>query len=473
MRKLIFLPAFLLILAFTGSVPAQNSNSLTPEQKSWISKANRHEKDGWIYLHIEGEPFERGFQHGYLLAPEIRDAIVETRKIWEYDTDVDWTWLVDQCINLIADKIDEEDLAEIDGMVEGLTAANVSTSRGEMITYNDIIELEGSWWPTVKDSISPNAPEPQRQSCSSFIATGSMTADGKIVLGHNTWGIYYGPLPNIILDIVPARGQRIMMQAAAGLIHSGTDFFITGAGLIGSETTIGGFFPFDPKGIPEFVRLRRAMQDASSIEEWCEIMKQGNNGGYANAWLIGDIKTNEIARLELGLKCIGYEKKKEGYFTGSNIAEDPCILRKETKSKEMDIRGSGVARRVRWNQLMKLNNGKIDIEMGKKFLSDHFDPYLDTLSPCSRSLCGHGELDPHYAMPDVPAFYPGGAFDGKLVNNDLAKNMSFVARWGSSCGMAFDADKFLMDHPQYGWMKGLLKNRPSQKWTTFTAGEKK
>jgi len=29
-------------------------------------------------------------------------------------------------------------------------------------------------------------------------------------------------------------------------------------------------------------------------------MKVQNNGGYANAWLIGDIKTNEIARLELG-----------------------------------------------------------------------------------------------------------------------------------------------------------------------------
>jgi hypothetical protein len=33
--------------------------------------------------------------------------------------------------------------------------------------------------------------------------------------------------------------------------------------------------------------MRRATQDASTIDEWCQIMKKGNNGGYANAWLLG------------------------------------------------------------------------------------------------------------------------------------------------------------------------------------------
>ncbi|MEO8662531.1 MAG: hypothetical protein ABI693_28985, partial [Bryobacteraceae bacterium] len=31
----------------------------------------RYPTGGWIYLHIEGEPYERGYQHGYLMAPEI------------------------------------------------------------------------------------------------------------------------------------------------------------------------------------------------------------------------------------------------------------------------------------------------------------------------------------------------------------------------------------------------------------------
>ncbi len=44
------------------------------------------------------------------------------------------------------------------------------------------------------------------------------------------------------------------------------------------------------------------MQYASSIDEYVSIIKEGNNGGYANDWLVGDRKTGEIAYLELGLR---------------------------------------------------------------------------------------------------------------------------------------------------------------------------
>jgi hypothetical protein len=55
----------------------------------------------------------------------------------------------------------------------------------------------------------------------------------------------------------------------------------------------------------------------------------------------------------------------------------------------------------------------------------------------------------------------------------MAKKMSFAARWGSACGLPFDAQKFLAEHPQFGWMNGILKSRPSYPWTEFRTGEKK
>ena len=349
---------------------------------------------------------------------------------------------------------------------------NFSTTRDEIVAYNGWKELLWYWWPTVKDTISPNTPVPIQESCSAFIATGNMTTDGKIVLGHNTWDDYCIPVYNIIIDISPSSGNKILMQSAAGHIHSGTDFFITSAGIIGAETTIGGFFPFNPDGAPEFSRVRRAMQDAHSIEEWCEIMKKGNSGAYANSWLIGDINTNEIARLELGLKYVGFEKKSNGYFSGSNIADDLNILRKETTINETDIRNSNIARKVRWEQLMKEYTGKIDVEKGKEMLSDHYDTFLGVLKPDSRTICGHVELDDQtYGI--LEPFRPIGAYDGKVVNSVMAKNMTFEARWGSSCGMPFDAKKFLSDHPQFSWMKGLIKDRPTQPWTVFNSGETK
>lgn len=470
MKKTILL--LLVVFVCSALTHSQTGYQLTGEQKAWLTKANRHEKNGWIYLHIEGTPEERGFQHGYLLSKEIKEALIEMSEVWHYETALDWQWLVQKSSKMFNSKIDSENMEEIDGIVEGMKAAGVLTNRDEIVTYNGTSELMEYWWPMVKDTISPNSPDHKKESCSSFIATGSMTADGSIVLGHNTMSSFYYPLCNIILDILPDKGHRILMQSTAGLIHSDTDFFITNAGLIGSETTIGGFFPFDVHGIPEFARMRHATQYASTIDEWCEIMKTGNNGGYANAWLIGDINTNEIARLELGLKYIGFEKKKDGFFVGSNVAEDLRILRFETKTSETDIKNSSVARRVRWKQLMRENTGKINLELAKDFEADHYDTYLNSGTPDMRTLCAHPDLDSDIYGVDIP-FSPWGTLDGKVVDSKMAKQMTFVARWGSACGIPFDAKAFLDKHEQFDWMNGLLKDRPTQPWTLFKAGEDK
>ena len=445
---------------------------LSQDQQKWLSKANRHEKNGWIYLHIEGSAKERGFQHGYLLSKEIKESIHIFSEIWKYQTAMKWSWYVDRGHDILAPKTDPENLAEIDGMVEGMKAAGVSTTLDEMVSLNGFSELFEYLLPLLKDSIGVNTPDPVKESCSSFIATGTMTKDGGIVLGHNTHDNYYSPFCNIIIDILPEKGHRILMQTIPGFIHSDTDFFITDAGIVGSETTIGDFFPFDTKGVPEFSRMRTATQYASSIDEWCEIMKKGNNGGYANAWLIGDVKTNEIARLELGLKYVGFEKKKDGYFIGSNVAEDLRILRFETTMTDnTNIKRSPVARRVRWKQLMKENVGKIDIEKAKLFETDHYDTYLNINKPDALTLCRHNDLDPNVEGKHQP-FEPMGALDGKVVDSKMAKQMSFIARWGAACGTPFDAKKFLEQHPQYDWMNDLLKDRPTQPWTVFKAGEK-
>jgi Phospholipase B. len=468
-KKVIILLLSVFICSTKGL--CQTIDKLTNEQNTWLSKANRHEKNGWIYLHIEGSPEERGFQHGYLLAREIKESIRVLSEVWHYKSALEWQWLVQKGGNMFTSKIDIENITEIDGIVEGMKAAGIMTNRDEMVTYNGYMELLDYWWPSVKDTISPNSPDPKQESCSSFIATGSMTSDGSIVLGHNTMFDYYYPLCNIILDILPEKGHRILMQSMAGFIHSGTDFFVTSAGLVGSETTIGGFFPFDEKGVPEFARMRSATQYAATIDDWCKIMKKGNNGGYANAWLIGDINTNEIARLELGLKYIGFEKKKDGFFIGSNVAEDLKILRFETKKEETNIEMSAVARRVRWKQLMKENTGKINLELAKAFEADHFDTYLNKNNPGGRSLCAHFDLDLHNE-PGMCPFYPEATLDGKVIDSKMAKQMSFIARWGSSCGIPFDAKAYLESHPQFDWMTGLIKDRPTQPWTVFKAGEK-
>jgi hypothetical protein len=460
------------LFVVAGVVGTAWAGPLTTEQQQCVAKGHRFDRHGWIYLHVEGEAKHRGFQHGYLLAPEIAEALRVTKTCWEYGSAMTWPWLVEQAGQMFVPRIDAENLAELQGIADGMTAAGHPATRDDLVAYNGIIELSGYWWPTELKKIKDGPTPAVRESCSSFIATGKMTTDGNVVLGHNTMMDYNDVFPNIIEDIVPAHGHRILWQTEPGWIHSGTDFFITDAGLVGSETTIGGFEGFETNATPEFSRMRRATQDAGSIDQWCETMRQGNNGGYANAWLLGDVNTREIARLELGLKGVAFEKKKDGYFVGSNVAEDLKVLRFDTSTKETDIRCSNVARRVRWKQLMKQYAGRIDLSSAKDFEADHFDSYLRKKDPGGRTLCGHFELqgEPAGNWPGVP-YGCSGTVDAKVVDAPMAKAMSFAARWGSACGRAFDAGQYLTDHPQFDWMANILKSRPSQPWTQFKAGE--
>ena len=174
------------LLFWTLVAQSQAAGQLSDSQIRSLARANRHEKNGWTYLHIEGSPLERGFQHGYLMAPEIRENLRLLRTRWEYQTAMGWNYYVQKAGEILTPKVDAENLAEIDGIVEGLLVAGVKISRDELVGLNGYPELIGSWWPTVKDSVHSHSSEPPKESCSSFIATGKMTADGKIVLGHNT-----------------------------------------------------------------------------------------------------------------------------------------------------------------------------------------------------------------------------------------------------------------------------------------------
>jgi hypothetical protein len=49
--------------------------SLTDEERGWLERASRNDVNGWVHLKIQGAPFERGFQHGYLIATEFADAL--------------------------------------------------------------------------------------------------------------------------------------------------------------------------------------------------------------------------------------------------------------------------------------------------------------------------------------------------------------------------------------------------------------
>jgi hypothetical protein len=457
----------------TVAYARERASSNDPRLKATYS----FERGGWVYVHLEGDPATIGFQHGYLLAKEIEDAFPAVQAGMMHSTQRDWGFFRQVAREMLWPKIDPEYQQELQGIVEGLNAHTGSQlDVYDIVALNSFEEVPDYYvpWLNKKEKLAnaPNLKSPGN--CSAFVATGSWTKNGQIVIAHNNWTSYMnGERWRIIFDIQPAHGYRILMDGFPGVIASDDDFGINSDGLMVTETTITQFEGWDPNGKPEFFRARKALQYADSIDAYAKIMLDGNNGGYANDWLLGDRKTGEIAQLELGLKAYKLWRTKDGVFAGSNWARDPKVLKEDTPQFDpSNLESSPNARRVRWEQLLNENKGKIDVSLAQQMLADHADSFEKKTEANERTLCGHVEATVRgVSVWEWGAFYPGGAVQGKAADSAMAKDMRLVARTGHPCGEDFLAQPFLAAHPEYAWEEPYLRDMKAGPWTEFHSGE--
>ena len=469
--------AVMLWMGAMRRVPAHAAAANTADSDPRLKSAYRFQKGGWTYVHLEGSPGEIGFQHGYLLAPEIADAFAAVKLSDTHRTQRDWEFFRKVAREQLWPKIDAEYQEELAGIAAGLKVRDVAMDVDDVVALNAFEEVPDYYvpWLNEKQKVAKAPHLVSPGNCSAFIATGSYTRDHKIVIAHNNWTSYIdGERWVIVFDIVPQHGNRILMDGFPGVITSDDDFGVNSAGIMVTETTITQFAGWDPNGKPEFMRSRKAMQYANSIDDYVRIIKEGNNGGYANDWLIGDRKTGEIAYLELGLKHTPLWRKKDGYFVSSNFARDPQVIKDDAPAFDAaDASTSPNARRARWEQLMAENKGTIDVGKARDFLADHLDSFEKKEQPDERTLCGHVDTSARgVGIWDWKAFHPGGAVQGKATDSDMAEKMSFVARAGHPCGADFVAKDFLKAHPEYSWQEPLLRDMKAGPWTTFHSGER-
>lgn len=448
-------------------------------KKQYLPNANaRVDAFGWVCVSLQGAPHELGRHHGKLLACEIEDALRTAKFLAKWDTGEDFNTFTSAAMAQFGSHLSSEYRDEIEGIVDGCRSEGVDTNFEELLAWNGYLDLM-SWWPTRRATAHPTIGFQKWKGrgghhCSAFIANGSFTRDGMIVVAHNTWDRYAAAdCNNIIFDLKPSNGNRIVMQGIPGCISSLTDFWQTSAGLVIVETTMSNFAGYNPNGAPEFYRSRKACQYAKSIDEWRDIFSANSNGGYANSWLLGDVHKNEIARFELGINSQSLVRTSDGFYSGFNTPFDLKIRNQECTGEDeefSDIRKNG-ARRLRWLQLSKKFRGRINARIARKMIADHYDVYLRCKNPSSRTICGHFELDKAEVggTEGQAPYYPRGSNDGKVTDSDMIRNLSLCARWGHACGKRFNAGVFLERHPQWEWLSGYMRDRRSYPWSVFSA----
>ena len=446
------------ILAFLlQALPAPAGDPL-PARAAFPPPGKPAFREGWILLQVRGGPRRRGVQQGRALGPYMARQMEGMKAQIRQETGKDWEFFKKAALRIQAPRVPAGIRKEMEGIVQGARQRGVEVDYGDVLLWNGWIELVDDWFPQWRRRKGEGGgTAPRHGGCSAFLAVGSWTRDGRIVAGHNTWSLMTLPNHcNVLLLVVPEKGASFLMQAFPGAVHSNTDFYINSAGLIITETTIAGYRGgFRKNLLPEFVRIRLAVQFARSIDEFVRFMTEANNGGYANIWLVGDIRTGEIARLELGLRRQPLTRTKDGFLGSSNLALDPELLREETRYRPSPKKSS-VARMARWREIAHRWKGRITAEEAKRFLADHYDTFEKRYHPSLRSLCGHGEVAPWKA--------PFGALDALVTDSDLASDLRAWARWGRPCGMDFRARDVEPGKPRFAWTKKWLLDLPGRNW---------
>jgi hypothetical protein len=355
--------------------------------------AYRYPSAGWIYLHIEGQPYERGYQHGHLMAREIPEYLERCAAELGAKADAQtWDPLRTTVNALFLRGFDREILEEMKGIADGASDAGAKW-LGRRIDLIDIavanttVELGelGNAMPMTPTGLeglrldAPSYSNGKRDSamdhCSAFAATGSATRDGKMVIGHVTWWpLTLAEQTNVMLDIKPAKGHRILMQSYPGGIESGTDWYQNDAAMVLTETTIRQS-PFNIEGTPVAFRARQAIQYGGNVDEVVQYLGTRNNGLYTNEWLIGDGKNNEIAMYELGTshtKLWRSSKNEwfggtEGFYWGDNNAKDLQVRLEyvpDPHGAPEFLPYSPYSRDTAWQDLYQKYRGQIDEQFG-------------------------------------------------------------------------------------------------------------
>ena len=356
--------------------------------------AYRYPAAGWIYLHIEGKPYERGYQHGHLMAREIPEYLKRCAAVLGEKADArGWGELRTSANALFLRGFDREILEEMKGIADGASDAGAKwlgrrIDLVDIVVANTTVELgtlHGAMpmTPTGLEGLRLEPPpyfDRKRDAsaldhCSAFAATGPATRDGKMVIGHVTmWSLTLAEQTNVMLDIQPASGHRVIMQSYPGGIESGTDWYQNDAGMVLTETTIRQS-PFNAQGTPVAFRARTAIQYGGNVDEVVERLGTRNNGLYTNEWLIGDGKNNEIAMYELGTNHTKLWRSSkhewfggtEGFYWGDNNAKDLAVRLEyvpDPQGAPEYVPYVPYVRDIAWQDLYQKHRGQIDEQFG-------------------------------------------------------------------------------------------------------------
>lgn len=265
--------------------------------------------DGKKLLHVEGSPYQMGYQHGYLCAEGV--AAMASYEFWsglfihllELEVDPDDVYKLlfgDKGVNFLVDKlyeiiepsmgdIPEEFILEMQGIVDGANDAGYTEVEFKHVVMNNMafdailakmFKIITPILPFAKNLTAPHC-------CNAFVAMGQATADGGTLMGRDFMfpnGVYYKH--GLLIEYVPDHGNRFVSVMAPSFVGTAAGMNDKGIG-IGIDVVLSFDTTVDKLGMGGLMLARYVLQNAHELQEGINILRSKELGV---SWLfpIGD-----------------------------------------------------------------------------------------------------------------------------------------------------------------------------------------
>jgi len=325
---------FLVIVPDNQSlIVSGDSYVYSPDGKGYL-KTNSDEKK---LMHLEGSPYEMGYQHGYLLAegvqymtsteylcslmmdfaidltvfdvkemfiepmiallgwlidPEILEAFVEDTSDFILETGRELFMM--PIIEHNLQYVPEEFIEEMQGVADGATDAGYPTDLENLLLLNMGMDAAvGLMYPflAIVESI-PGIPLFIKRlfenfhACNGFVVYGNATTDGRVLMGRDFQFSEYGFYEtSLMIEQFPDEGYNFITCSAPGFVGLGTGMNSRGIGM-GAQMLTALDLSLD-YGMGLFFTIRNVIQYAGELSEAIEMVRNSKRG---NPWIysIGD-----------------------------------------------------------------------------------------------------------------------------------------------------------------------------------------
>lgn len=324
-------------------------------------------------IHLRGNSYQIGYQHGRLLAKEIREgpaAIYADLIDKGVNKDSIKSWFLTKYLDCtLYSEIEKaqpvEFLDEIRGIADGagisydfILKANLM-HEAEINLITEILKDEIKGF--TNRGLAPCA-------CSTFVARRKATRYGNCIVGRNTDfpGVEGWPRNQTLFFIEPDKGFKHVRIGTSGILMWAPGMNEKGI------VICGHFMMFDdvkPKGYTAAALSSKILHEAYSIEKAIDIVRRNPCGGSC-AFVVADGNTGEAVAIEISSNNVEIRRPEDDTLVVTNIA-----LSNKMKSYDFlerySINEGARGRYRRLKQLIASHYGRIDTKMAAQFMGDH------------------------------------------------------------------------------------------------------